>query len=244
VDLFVTVDVEGRTREDGMVVYDPVDRFDDHLASLPCRASLFVTPDVVEHRTETVAGWLEAGHAVGLHVHPTRLTGGSDWLDEYDCGAIQEMLGQGVSVFDDHLGHRPTAFRAGRWAYSDRLLDALDAMEFEVDSSLRPTEPTTPYRRGSVTEYPLTVYANPIVRALLTPFDIDAVGLHADAFLRTGPRAVLFRALTRWLAKSQRDYLMVAYHDYDVVGDKLERRISEYVAWLHNRASPTTLGRY
>ena len=145
-DLFVTVDIEGRTREDGSVGYEPVDRFDDHLASLPCRASLFVTRDVIENRTETVLQWLEAGHAVGLHVHPTRLTGGSDWLDEYDLETIEEMLDRGVTAFEDHLGHRPTAFRAGRWAYSDRLLDALEAMEFELDSSLRPTHGTVPAR--------------------------------------------------------------------------------------------------
>ena len=95
-----------------------------------------------------------------------------------------------------------------------------------------------------MTEYPLTVYENAFVRALLRPFDIDAVGLHADAFLRTGPRAVLFRTLTRWLTRSHRDYLMIAYHDYDVMGDELEPRISDYVAWLCDRASSAILERH
>jgi hypothetical protein len=241
VDLFVTVDVEGRTQDDGTVVYDPVDRFDEHLATLPCLVSLFVTPDVVEHRTETVTRWLDAGHTVGLHVHPMRLTGGSDWLDEYDQEVIEDLLDRGVTVFEDRLDHYPTVFRAGRWAYSDRLLDSLDAMGFELDSSLRPAQAMSPYRHGSVMEYPLTVYANPALKMLLAPFDISVVGLHADALLQTRPRSMLFNVVTHRLLQSNRPYLMAAYHDYDVVSREMDSRIRAYVDWLCDRTEPTTV---
>jgi len=239
--LAVTVDVEGRTRPDGTVDYEAVDRAASHVDGASCPLTLFVTPDVVEHRPGPVASWIDGPHDVGLHLHPGRLTGGSDRLDEYDRGEIAALLDRGVDRFEETLGYAPTAFRAGRWAYSERLLVALGECGFEVDASLRPSTPTAPYRHGTVAEYPLTVYANRAVSLLLSPFGVGAVGLHADAYLRTRPRAVAFRALTRWLLRENRPYLMIAYHDYDL-GGRLGERIGRYVDRLVDALDPATIG--
>jgi len=239
--LVVTVDVEGRTRSDGTVDYGPVDRVAGHVDRLPCPFTLFVTPDVVEERPGTVASWIEGPNCVGLHLHPARLTGGPDRLDEYDRGTIEGLLVRGAERLEESIGYTPAAFRAGRWAYSDRLLDALEAQGFERDASLRPSTPTDPYRRGAVAEYPLTVYGNRLVEFLLWSFGVDAVGLHADAYLRTRPRALLFRLLARWLVHSDRPYLMVAYHDYDLRG-RLGERIERYVRRLAAALDATTVG--
>jgi len=238
--LVATVDVEGRTRPDGSVDYGSVDRAAAHVDRAPCSLTLFVTPDVVERRPETVAGWLDGPHCVGLHLHPSRLTGGSDRLDEYDCDAVRGLLERASERFEAVLDRSPTTFRAGRWAYSERLLGALGACGFDRDASLRPTTPTAPYRRGPLVEYPLTVYGNRLVGPLLAPFGVNAVGLHADACLRTRTRAIAFRVLTRWLAHTGGPYLMVAYHDYDLTGRPGER-IERHLERLAGRLDPATL---
>ncbi|WP_436911289.1 hypothetical protein [Halosimplex marinum] len=236
--LVVTADIEGETDP---ASYRSTDAFREVARRLDGPLSLFVTPDVVRNRTDHVREWLDAGYPVGLHVHPARLTGGSDWLDEYDEAAIHGMVGEGLDVFDDHLDHAPPAFRAGRWAYSEALLRALDRHDVRIDASLCPDAHREPYERHGVTEYPMTVYRNPLVHQLLRPYGIDSIPLHADAFLANRPLAVGFLGVTLRLLVADRPYLMVNFHDYDVLADPLRSRIVAYVSALADRLDVVAL---
>lgn len=236
--LAVTVDVEGGADPDR---YRSVDALAGFLADRDLRATLFATPDVVDYRADAVADWLDAGHEVGLHLHPARLDGDSDRLSDYSVAAIETLLGRGLETVTDRLGYRPGSFRAGRWEYSRSLLVALERQGIERDASLRPAVHTEPYTEAGVAEFPLSVYAHPLIRLALAPWSIDAIGLNADAFLTSWPRRKGFYALTRRILRADRPYVMIAFHDYDILADPLGSTIARYVDWLLDRTEPTTM---
>jgi hypothetical protein len=240
----ITVDVEGTRPADGSTndPYGSVDTLDELLASTDRPHTLFVTPDVVDARTEVVRGWLTDGWTVGLHIHPARLEGGgSDRLSEYDRDAIEEFLATGCETFESKLEYTPTCFRAGRWEYSESLLEALDAQGFERDASLKPDRLTRPYSTGGVTEYPLSVYSNPVVGLLTKPWNVEGIPMHADAFLTNRLLAAGFYGATWRLVGSDSSYVMVSYHDYDVLDRNLRRRLRHYQDFLARRTQCTTL---
>ncbi|WP_160135423.1 polysaccharide deacetylase family protein [Halococcus salsus] len=235
----LTVDVEGGSKPN---VYQCVDILERFLDEIEIPATLFVTPDVVENRPETVAKWLDQPHSVGLHIHPERIgPGDSDWLAEYDEESIEEMVAIGCETFDDYLGFKPVQFRAGRWEYSEQLLRALQSQGFERDASLRSDSRRDPYERSGIREFPMTVYDSAIVRQLLRPWTIDSIPLHADAFL--GKRAFIpgFYAVTWRLFHADIPYLMTSLHDYDVGSTAIRSRIKQYLTYVFSRTSPTVI---
>lgn len=237
--LLITVDVEGLVEEGS---FESVRTLETFLETLGLPATLFVTPAVVSARPDTVAAWVEAGHSVGLHVHPARFGGDSDWLETYEQFEIEEFLTRGRTVFEDSIGHEPMLFRAGRWSFSHTVLAALDATGFDVDASHRPGGRRDPYAHGGVAEYPMTVVGNPLLELLLRPTGIDGMPLHADAFLQTRPRAVALYAATAIAMRTTRPYVMVSLHDYDLSAPRVRNRIMRYLARLAEWRRPTTLG--
>lgn len=242
--LLVTVDVEGRRRSSASTAdrYEPVSVLDSVLSDLGIETTLFVTPDVVENRPRAVREWRRAGHTVGLHVHPSRMSGGSDWLTDYDGDAIDRFVTRGCETFEAHLGFVPTHFRAGRWEYSETLLAVLGDHGFDRDASLVPDRPRDPYERHGVEELPLTTYANPLVRPLLRFWDAESIPLYADWFLPRTPLIPGFYAVTYRLLHSSRPYLMTAFHDYDLLAHR--NRIRGYLSWLSERTTPLGIGSY
>jgi|GEM_PF-2889518 len=259
--LLVTVDVEGvvepgsggnatggtgESATDGTGEYAVDDRsvdvLDSVLDAFALPATLFVTPAVVRRRTETVAAWREAGHALGLHVHPARLGGESDWLAAYDQSEIETFLSTGIGVFRDHLGTTPERFRAGRWSFSESLLRALSTQGIDTDATHRPGQVLGPYRRHGVTEFPMSVYGHPVVRAGLraSPWDLDGFPLHADATLGPVPRRLALYVAT-WRVAAAAPYVMVSVHDYDLVDRRMRRQFERYVARLSEWLDATTL---
>jgi peptidoglycan/xylan/chitin deacetylase (PgdA/CDA1 family) len=236
--LLVTVDVEGIVDQGS---FESVDVLASSLDALGLPATLFVTPAVVEHRPAIVREWVAGDHAVGLHVHPGRLGGDSDWLETYDLADLVTFLDRGVAVFEDELGFTPTSFRGGRWSFSETLLAALDDRGFTVDATHRPGGRLDAYRYAGVTEYPMTVVGNPVFRFLLRRTGIDGLPLHADAFLETRPRAAALYAATTAVAASDRPYLMTSLHDYDIIDGTLRRRVERYLARLSEWCRPATL---
>jgi len=236
--LVLTVDVEGDVASDR---FDCVDTLASVLDTLCLPATLFVTPAVVRRRTAVVREWVDGGHAVGLHVHPGRLGGDSDWLGTYDQDAVESFLKQGESAFEDHLGFTPRLFRAGRWSYSSAVHAALGARGFTADASYRPGGRCDPYADEGVTEFPMTVLGNAALRRLLRSRGVDGFPLHADAFLRTLPRAGALYGATRLAVASDRPYVMVSLHDYDLADETVRRRTIRYLAGLSERCYPETL---
>jgi peptidoglycan/xylan/chitin deacetylase (PgdA/CDA1 family) len=236
--LAVTVDVEGVVEEGN---FGSVATLDAFLAEVGVPATLFVTPAVIRERTEAVRGWIEGPHAVGLHLHPGRFGGDSDWLASYERHEIESFLERGKAVFEERFDEEPRLFRAGRWSFSERLLVALDASGFEIDASHRPDGRRAPYAYGGLTEYPMTVLSNPALRLLLRPTGVDGFALHTDAFLRNRPGTAALYTATGIAAASGRPYLMVSFHDYDLVDDARRRRTKTYLGRLAARCRPRTV---
>lgn len=235
----LTVDVEGGSDPN---VYRSVDILERFLDEMGIPATLFVTPDVVENRPETVAKWLDQSHSVGLHIHPERIgPDDSDWLAEYDEESIEEMVAIGCETFADHLGFEPVQFRAGRWEYSGQLLRALRSQGFKHDASLRPDSRRDPYEQSGVKEIPMTVYDSAVVRQLLRPWTLDSIPLHADGFLTNRAFIPGFYAVTWRLLHADTPYLMTSLHDYDVESPTMRTRLEQYLSHVFSRASPTVI---
>jgi hypothetical protein len=135
----------------------------------------------------------------------------------------------------------PTSFRAGRWEYSEQLLAALKAQGFERDASLKPDQGMAPYSRSGIDEYPLTIYSNVLIRSLTKPLDFEGVPMHADAFLGNAVTTGGFYGVTWQLTRSNRPYVMVSYHDYDLLHHPVRNRLGQYQRFLAGRTEPTTL---
>jgi hypothetical protein len=236
----ITIDVEGGTEPNA---YQSVDMLEQFLNEVRVPATLFVTPDVVENRPETVVKWIDQHHLIGLHIHPARLgEGDSDWLAEYDEDAIDEMVAIGCETFADYLDFEPVVFRAGRWEYSEQLLRALENQGFVRDASLRPGSRCDPYYRSGIEEIPMTVYETATIRQILRPRNLDSIPLHADLFLENRVFIPGFYAVTWRLLRTDIPYLMISVHDYDVEAATMRRRIGQYISFVAGRTTATTIG--
>jgi len=236
--LAITVDVEGVVESDE---FRSVGLLDSVLESVGVPATLFITPSVVEQRTDLVAKWIEGPHSVGLHIHPGRIGGDSDWLETYDQGAIETFLIRSQQVFTEQLGVEPSLFRAGRWSFSPALLPALDKQGFTIDATLRSSTQQVPYAVGDATELPMTVVGNEPIRWALRSKGINGFPLHADAFLESAPHACVFYLMTAVALRSDRPYIMVSLHDYDLVNDERRKRTARYLAHLAEWTYPQTI---
>jgi len=238
-NLLVTVDVEGQpdARE-----YDSVDSLAQRLKSLSIPVTLFVTPDVVANQTEVVLKWLNNGHDIGLHIHPARAPmGDSDWLTDYDPAVIAEMIAWGINKFEFHLNHTPKIFRAGRWAYSAELLNVLADFNFTIDCSIRPDRHHDTFERAGVRELPLSVYTNPLVRAVLRDYSLESIPMTLDAFLSSRTIMVGYYGVAARLAFRSAPYWMVAFHDFDMHETPLADRIEQFVRRCSRVAEPRTV---
>lgn len=242
----ITIDVEGTLSADHINEcrsFESVKLIDKHLREIPGPVSLFVTPAVIKRNTKIVGRWQESDSTVGLHLHPAQLTSeGSDWLTDYTYEEIEYLVARGSEVFEKHLGVKPTCFRAGRWEYSDRLLRALRTHGFEYDTSLRPERPTIAYSQEGICEVPLTVYSNTFLKGLLWHRGQSSVPLHADAFLNNTVLGLGFRMLVRRLINSSIPYIMISYHDYDMLFESFMSQISSTVEHILSRTNPVTVG--
>jgi peptidoglycan/xylan/chitin deacetylase (PgdA/CDA1 family) len=236
--LLVTIDVEGGSEPD---IYESVDVLDRVLDEIAIPVTLFITPDVISNRTETVAAWLDTHHHIGLHIHPVRLSGDSDWLASYDRSKIRSFLRVGRETFEDELGVRPTGFRAGRWSFSPAINEACAETGFEWDASYRPDALRQSYSHGGITEYPMSVYGNWAIRRLLWSYGINGLPLHADSFSRSRSRSLLLYTTTILLLLADSEYLMVSLHDYDLVNTRRRKRIMKYLKHLVSRLLPATI---
>jgi len=236
--LLVTVDVEG-TVDTGS--YDSVNLLDKLLSDLALPATLFVTPDVLQHRTETVEHWISKGHAVGLHIHPERLGGESDCLGTYDQDDIESFIREGIDVFESYLGVRPYLFRAGRWSFSEELLNALTATDIKYDASHRPVHQSGPYMQHDVVEFPLSVYGSWLFRNRFFPWDVETLPLSIDALFTSELRSIACYAATLRILAANPPYLMMGFHDYDLTTPSIRKRIERYIARISEFTDPAPL---
>jgi len=243
-DSVITIDVEGTSSSSHQPQnkYDSIRVVERFIAMVEVPVTMFITPDVVEQCTGTVRKWLDMDTTVGLHIHPSRFDGGaSDRLTEYGRDAIEEFLIQGSEVFQTLLDTKPTCFRAGRWEYSEELLEALHAQGFEIDASLKPETAAEPYSLAGITELPLTVYSNAAIRMISKTVNFSGIPMHADAFLKNFFLTCGFFGVTWRLVRSDRSYIMVSFHDYDLLNGLIRKRLPWYLWYLVRETQPRTI---
>jgi len=239
IPFLITVDVEGDVGSESESCHT-VDLLDQVLSDLALPTTLFVTPDVIQKRTSTVNQWISDDYAVGLHIHPERLGSDTDWLGQYEQEEIESFLKQGIDVFESNLGERPRIFRAGRWSFSEDLLRALAATEFEYDASHRPVVQLDPYKSHGVIEFPLSVYGSWFFRNRYLPWDVETLPLAIDALLRSTPRRLVCYGATWRLLATDPSYLMVGFHDYDLSPLQVKERIERYLAKVSEFTDPVS----
>lgn len=100
----------------------------------------------------------EAGDALGLHVHSTKLTPGTTyWTIETEQTWVEHCLRVGFDAFRRSFGTTPAAFRFGDGWMSNRAFDILEAEGVPIDVTLRPgfRTPRLPPTEERVTGEPL-----------------------------------------------------------------------------------------
>jgi len=204
----------------------------DLLTTIGVPATMFVTPSVVEQRTVTITDWMADQHQIGLHIHPARLGGDSDWLETYEKSQISAFLESGIETFEEYLGEAPAGFRAGRWSFNEDVLAACGDAGIEWDASQRCPGRLDPYVDHGTWEFPMSVYSDPLVRCFLRPYGIDGVPLHVDGFIESRFRSLLLAFASKRIAASDAPYIMVSLHDYDLVDQTIRQRIQRYLTRL------------
>jgi len=237
----ITIDVEGSLNSNG---YSCVENLDNLLKITNIQATLFVTPDVIDHNKDIIKEWKDENHTIGLHIHPARLTGRSDWLTEYSKSEVRDMIRRGIDTFETNIEAHPRVFRAGRWEYSEELLEVLSDFGFDADASLVPVSCRPPYQVDNVTELPLTTYQNWLTPVLLRHRGKRSVPLYADWFFPKPHYIPGFYFMTWRLLHSDNDYVMTAFHDYDLETPEFTDRVERYIEFLDKHSTVSSLGKF
>jgi hypothetical protein len=82
---------------------------------------------------------LEAqGHEIGLHIHPTE-QGYGEFLGVYGFDEQMEIIQEGIDVFAESMGRRPSAFTPGYFSANDHTYPVLEALGFTHGTVSLPT---------------------------------------------------------------------------------------------------------
>ena len=146
-----TVDVEGHVGNDPIehLIYGKtsdgklcgIDRLMDVLDKFSMQGLFFV--DIAEawdYGEEKIAGVLrhikERGHDVGVHIHPDHMADHKRFfLSEYSYKEQYEMIKKCTDFYEEKLGEKPKAFRAGKYGANRETLDILAKLGYKVDFS-------------------------------------------------------------------------------------------------------------
>jgi peptidoglycan/xylan/chitin deacetylase (PgdA/CDA1 family) len=137
---------------------------------------------------------IDSGNDIQLHLHPTHLTGGSDFLFDYSFDDQKELIGEVINRYDGILGFKPKAFRAGRYGANDDTINVLSHFDINYDFSYYHNHPwckisKTSYankivKRANVTMVPVSVIMeNLIFKKKLTKYDIEYISSFANKMI-------------------------------------------------------------
>ena len=136
-----TVDVEGHVGSDpvGHLIYGEtadgklcgIDMLMDTIDRYKMRGLFFV--DIAEawdYGEDKIAGVLKhiegRGHDVGVHIHPDHMADRKRlFLSEYSKEEQYEIISKCTNFYEKVLGHKPLAFRAGKYGANRETLDIL-----------------------------------------------------------------------------------------------------------------------
>lgn len=146
-----TVDVEGHVGSDpvGHLIYGEtadgklcgIDMLMDTIDRYKMRGLFFV--DIAEawdYGEDKIAGVLKhiegRGHDVGVHIHPDHMADRKRlFLSEYSKEEQYEIISKCTNFYEKVLGHKPLAFRAGKYGANRETLDILAKLGYKVDFS-------------------------------------------------------------------------------------------------------------
>lgn len=110
------------------------------------------------------------GHDIQLHLHPEHF---GDWqrqeFSQYTYDEQKKMIEYGINQYKSMLGHKPLAFRAGKYSINEDTIKALREMEIKIDSSFvknnrwcklngRRTDANVISEYNGIYEIPVTVF--------------------------------------------------------------------------------------
>jgi peptidoglycan/xylan/chitin deacetylase (PgdA/CDA1 family) len=106
------------------------------LSSYGLPATLLVHPEVAGYHADLLLDYEQAGHCLGLHLHPYKLGGGGYRRDlgAYPAEEQRRMIGAACRRWKEIIGCHPQFFRAGYFSANDTTFGVLEDLGFQGGS--------------------------------------------------------------------------------------------------------------
>lgn len=228
-----TVDVEGHVGNDPVehLIFGKtkegklcgIDMLMDILDCYNMKALFFV--DIAEawdYGEEKISAVLqhieERGHDVGVHIHPDHMADKNKlFLSEYTRDEQYEIISKCTDFYERTLGHKPLAFRAGKYGANRETLDILAELGYAVDFSefygqkwchIDPPVSKVNVRKlnNGLIEIPVTSYVS---------LDIGFYSRHDK--LDCGQTLSEFKAVINKLEKNNNDIAVMFAHSFSLI---------------------------
>lgn len=228
-----TVDVEGHIGTDPLehLVYGKtqggqlcgIDMLMDILDKYKMRGLFFV--DIAEawdYGEEKIAEVLKhiktRGHEVGVHIHPDHMADKKRlFLSEYDYEEQYEIIRKCTDFYENILGEKPLAFRAGKYGANRETLDILAELGYRVDFSEfygqkwchidPPVAKVNPQKlENGLIEIPVTSYVS-----------LDMGGYSRHDKLDCGQTYSEFKTVMNKLEKNNNDIAVLFAHSFSLI---------------------------
>lgn len=228
-----TVDVEGHVGSDPIehLIYGKtsngqlcgIDMLMDVLDKYKMRGIFFVDIaeawDYGEERIARVIKHIaERGHDVGVHIHPDHMGDRKRmFLSEYDREEQFEMIKKCTDFYESTLGHKPLAFRAGKYGANRVTLDILAELGYKVDFSEFYGQKWC-HINPPVAKVNVQKLANGIIEIPVTSYVSLDVGVYTrHDKLDCGQTFSEFKALMKKLEKNDTDIAVMFAHSFSLI---------------------------
>jgi len=111
-----------------------IEGFCEMLESFGWKGTLFLVPEEIEPLAELLGRMNEAGHEIGLHIHPALSGRSSDYLGVYSADEQMEIVGNAIEVSRRVLDVQPVSFRSGYGSANDHTFSVLAGLGFKQTS--------------------------------------------------------------------------------------------------------------
>ena len=95
--------------------------------------------------------------------------------------------------------------------------------------------------RHGIEEFPVSVYDNPLLRSMLTPFPINCIPLDLSTFLKRSAFVPVTYIITARQLQRKAPYTMVVFHDFDLAMETMRDRIRTYLKFISKQEDASTL---
>lgn len=130
------------------------------------RGTLFLMPEEIGHMPELLIKKHEAGHEIGLHLHPDESGYPSGYMGTYSLNKQIEIIKKAIRTFEDILGICPVSVRTGFGSANDSTFLAMHKAGLRFSSSSFPGRKLTSVASNWAGAPLFAHYANPYNRML------------------------------------------------------------------------------